>query len=171
VEDNRRCGRYGAGYPPLCVRHERIARDEERGDALNQFISRGVNRVVGSIFGRHSDFVRNEISHLIDESGGDIVEKLTDTLNRMGDVNFRPEPGARPARGAPPPPRQPPPPRRNGQAARQVLGFPADLKLTPEIVKARKRKLAELFHPDKGGSPDAMRRVNQAADELLANLP
>lgn len=67
------------------------------------------------------------------------------------------------------PPRQPP---VNPQLeARRVLGFDPNQPLTAELVKARKKALGQLFHPDKqGGSTDAMARVNDAADVLLANL-
>jgi hypothetical protein len=44
-------------------------------------------------------------------------------------------------------------------------------QLTAERVKARKRELASLCHPDKqGGSVRAMKRVNEAADTLLKSL-
>jgi len=44
-------------------------------------------------------------------------------------------------------------------------------QLTAERVKARKRELASLCHPDKqGGSISAMKRVNEAADALLKSL-
>ena len=53
---------------------------------------------------------------------------------------------------------------------RVILGFGPEQKLTIQIVKDRKRKLAEMYHPDKGGSPEAMQRVNVAADVLIAAL-
>lgn len=83
-----------------------------------------------------------------------------------------PGPGPRPSS----PPRQPPPPPRRPPPdptieARRILGFDPTQKLTPELIAARKKALARLFHPDvEGGSVDAMARVNNAADVLLAKL-
>lgn len=75
------------------------------------------------------------------------------------------------ARRPPPPPPPSSPPPDPLIEARRVLGFePAD-KLTKEIVHKRKQALARVFHPDMpGGSEAAMKRVNQAADTLLAKL-
>ena len=71
----------------------------------------------------------------------------------------------------PPPPRTPPPPPRAVEDPRVILGFEPGEQLTSARVKARKRELAKLFHPDKeGGSAHAMKRVNEAADELLKSL-
>ena len=50
------------------------------------------------------------------------------------------------------------------------MGFGADTPLTVKLVKERRRKLAELYHPDHGGSDAAMRRINAAADALLATF-
>lgn len=75
--------------------------------------------------------------------------------------------------GAPPPPRpSSPPPIDPEIEARRILGFePAD-RLTREMVVERKRALAKVFHPDLStGSVEQMKRVNLAADVLLAKLP
>jgi hypothetical protein len=67
--------------------------------------------------------------------------------------------------------RTPPPPPTAADDPRVVLGFEPQEKLTEARVKARKRDLASLFHPDKeGGSMAAMKRVNEAADNLLKTL-
>lgn len=52
-----------------------------------------------------------------------------------------------------------------------ILGFePAEI-LTIERVQDRKKALAKVFHPDlHGGSEAQMKRVNAAADVLLAKL-
>lgn len=79
-------------------------------------------------------------------------------------------------RGAQPPPRprQPPPPKPHPVdkigPARVVMGFPANLKLTPELIKERRKQLALIFHPDRGGSPDGMSKINAAADLILKDL-
>lgn len=53
---------------------------------------------------------------------------------------------------------------------RVILGFAPDTKLTVELIKERRRALANLWHPDKGGSPEAMQRLNAATDALLQQL-
>ena len=75
-----------------------------------------------------------------------------------------------PRRAAPPPRRPPPPPPVAKEDPRAVLHFGPDERLTKEMVTQRRRALAALCHPDKGGSLAAMQKVNQAADELLRGL-
>ncbi len=83
-----------------------------------------------------------------------------------------PPPGSPPPRSQPPPqpPRRPPPPDPTLRA-REILGFEPTERITAEMVNDRKKKLARVFHPDmQGGSEAQMKRVNQAADVLLAKL-
>lgn len=70
----------------------------------------------------------------------------------------------------PPPPGPRPPQQRPGEDPRTVLGFGATVALTIGMVKERRKKLAGLYHPDQGGSDEAMRRINAAADALLKEL-
>jgi hypothetical protein len=54
-----------------------------------------------------------------------------------------------------------------------VLGFVPGQKLTAEIIKVRKRKLATIYHPDNNGAEgdvEALKMVNAAADMLLKKL-
>jgi hypothetical protein len=68
-------------------------------------------------------------------------------------------------------PRTPPPPPQAAEDPRVVLMFEPGEQLTEARVKARKRELASLCHPDKpGGSIRAMKRVNEAASNLLKSL-
>lgn len=53
---------------------------------------------------------------------------------------------------------------------RIILGFGPNDVLTKDIIKARQRFLAAEYHPDKGGSTEAMQRVNDAAEELLKSV-
>lgn len=78
-------------------------------------------------------------------------------------------------RQAPPTPRQrpvaaPPPPAPVREDPRVILGFRPGQPLTPDDIKRRRRELAQLFHPDRGGSEETMRRVSAAADALIAEL-
>lgn len=50
------------------------------------------------------------------------------------------------------------------------MGFDPGEKLTAERVNVRRKKLAQIYHPDVGGSLEHMTRVNAAADALLAKL-
>ena len=70
---------------------------------------------------------------------------------------------------------RPPPPRRPPEdptiKAREILGFEPGEPLTAERVHKRKQALAKVFHPDlPSGSAEQMRRINTAADALLAKL-
>lgn len=68
-------------------------------------------------------------------------------------------------------PEEPQAPQESKEDPRLVLGFEKDQELTAADVKARKRALAMIYHPDKaGGSARAMKRVNDAADRLLNSL-
>lgn len=68
-----------------------------------------------------------------------------------------------------------PPPAPKGSpllAARAHLHFSADEPLTVEIIKARRKVLARLAHPDvtANGSNEAMAKINKATEILLASL-
>jgi hypothetical protein len=72
-------------------------------------------------------------------------------------------------RPPPPPPRAPAPDPL--QRARELLGFEPTERLTVEKIQKRKQALARVFHPDMaGGSEAQMKRINAAADALLAKL-
>ena len=50
-----------------------------------------------------------------------------------------------------------------------VLGLPKDA--TVDQVKMRRKQLAQVYHPDReGGNLDAMKLVNNAADEIVRKL-
>lgn len=57
-------------------------------------------------------------------------------------------------------------------AARTLLHFSATEPLTVEIVKARRKHLARIAHPDAtaNGSNTEMARINQATQVLLASI-
>jgi hypothetical protein len=55
--------------------------------------------------------------------------------------------------------------------AREVLGFDEDEELTRRDVSRRKRELAFDANPDRGGSLEKMKKINNAADVLLASIP
>lgn len=50
-----------------------------------------------------------------------------------------------------------------------VLGLPKTA--TVDQVQARRKQLAEIYHPDReGGNLDAMKLVNNAADEIVRKM-
>ena len=51
--------------------------------------------------------------------------------------------------------------------ARQTLGLALSGRLTEQLVKKVHKALAVQHHPDKGGDPDTMTRLNNARDVLL----
>lgn len=71
--------------------------------------------------------------------------------------------------------RRPPPPppaelelQRELARARMELGFEHRAPLTVDDVEKRRKELARKHHPDLGGNPERMVRINQAADLLVA---
>jgi hypothetical protein len=52
--------------------------------------------------------------------------------------------------------------------ARRLLGLDEDADA--RAVRAARRRLAKESHPDTGGSPEAMRLLNEAADVVLGDL-
>ena len=64
------------------------------------------------------------------------------------------------AASAPPPP---PPPRSMRHAC-------PDPELAVDLVGAGLRSLAKRHHPDKGGDPDLMKKLNSTADWLKARV-
>ena len=51
--------------------------------------------------------------------------------------------------------------------ARQTLSLPLSGRLDAQTVKRAQKRLAVQHHPDKGGDPAMMTRLNQARDVLL----
>lgn len=136
------------------------------------------------------DFDDDDIDELVEEFMGDPVRAATDRL--VGSFFDAPQVQdlfSRAARAvdsigkamdrAQTPRQKPqtPPKRRQNvrvrrpskeQIARKILHFADKEALTKDLIKKRQRDLASLCHPDKGGSTEAMQKINQAADILLA---
>jgi hypothetical protein len=166
------CDRPGLGDPPLCRAHFEQA---HYGPGLDD------EDPVMDVFDRLFEHPR--VQQWVGTLGDRLEALLADKLERrkqefyVGPHNgYRsewppPPPGGRPRSaprpGAPPPP-PPPAPRPSVDEARVVLGFPPTGALTVAQVKKRQRELAAIVHPDKGGSEEAMTRVNAAADLLIS---
>lgn len=62
--------------------------------------------------------------------------------------------------------------RRKLAEAYVIMGIDPKGVLTPDVVKKRKQELSRVYHPDlnSNGSVEMMKRLNAAADLLLASL-
>jgi hypothetical protein len=55
--------------------------------------------------------------------------------------------------------------------AREILHFDPASVLTEQVINDRRKQIAKAVHPDRaGGSDEQMKRVNLAADLLIASL-
>lgn len=73
-----------------------------------------------------------------------------------------------------PPPKAPPPPSPSttfnvqDRPWREVLAVPVHFPAHEASIMERYRALSKLIHPDVGGSTDAMRELNRARDQAMA---
>jgi hypothetical protein len=125
-------------------------------------------------FDEEEDFEDDEydLSDVVDEALEHprvrrVFDMLTETLDRAGQLIDKVSRGSIPKHA---PPAQP-------QAQKKllnpylVLGFNPHQPLTEDMIKTRRRRLAEIYHPDKpGGDVEAMKMVTAAADMLLKKL-
>ena len=166
TRSGRPCTKAGIGNPPLCRTHRVQAEGGIEEDLAEGFTDGIVDRVLDHPTARGA----------FDRIAGsfDRVAQVIDDLS-MGRVPWRKTqeevPPPRPQNGGPRRPPPPPSPRLNGLAtAYTILGFAPGTKVTAEAVKERRKELAKLFHPDRGGSTEAMQRVNAAVERVLASL-
>ena len=144
-DGKRRCSRNGFGNPPLCRAHAVQIQMDGTPSWFN------ILEMADRAFSKSN----NETVQQVRSIFGDYLAGTVNSSN---------------ARQVPPPeaPTAPPPAPED---PRVILMFEPGEQLTAERVKARKRELASLCHPDKqGGSISAMKRVNEAADALLKSL-
>lgn len=161
-DDGRRCSRNGFGNPPLCRPHAiQVNLDGKRVEFPEESPLFGLLDAADRLFSSSG----NETVHQLRNIFG---EFLANAANGSREYPTHP-----PQNGAPPrePPRPPEPPPISAGDPRIILGFEPGEGLTAARVKGRQRDLAKLFHPDKqGGSEAAMKRVTEAARELLKTL-
>ena len=100
------------------------------------------------------------------------IAKLTKSIDHLGQVfdglGQAKDPGNPTSKRANQSRPQPTPPHKENP--RIVLGFGPQLRLTKEMIRERRKDLARLCHPDRGGSEVAMKRINQAVEMLLSKL-
>ncbi len=147
VDTDGRCRRRGygpAGGPVFCEEH---ADEEYEGLDTDQIIDTlldnpQVQKGVGKV--------------------NSLLDKLAGVIDRVAAGDF---PARKPA------PQMPAVKQANPlMRARLILHFGPKDVLTKELISARRKQVARLAHPDLGGSPEAMREVNVAADLLLSAL-
>jgi hypothetical protein len=183
-DDQRRCRRIGYGNPPLCRHHRIVIEAElEADDPLDDLLG-DVDRWISQKRGPEADLLQGLMSVL----GTVVLPRILHSQQQAAYQRARMA-GARARRRHPgreipfPPPPPPPPPfdwqpppapdpvRQGLVKARQVLNFEPNEALTAEAINKRRRELARVYHPDRpNGSKEAMQRINEAADDLLANL-
>jgi hypothetical protein len=183
----RRCKKPGEGQPALCARHWSIVHDEPLSPIDTPIVEAAFHRVmetpafhqvVGSVSG-----LADRLGHYVDrvvskdpavqqaafDEGLAFITALRDRA-RAAQPPRRAAEGTPPPRSAPPPPPRRPPPPDPLAEARRVLGFAPGAPLTKDDVKDRQRSLAKRHHPDRGGNPEIMKRINIAADAILKTL-
>lgn len=179
------CDDPGLGDPPLC----RVHYDEVFSETAEAPYQGDVDVAVRDFLGHVMSHPR--VAAFISKMQGNVDTLLNAKFyqgpGRGYAATWPPPPGgARPGPAPPPPPggggatggqgqrqqRPPPPPRPRVKLEdpRVVLGFPSDKALSQAEIKQRQRALAAMFHPDVGGSHEAMQRVNTAAEALLSEL-
>jgi len=160
----RPCTRAGSGNPPLCEKHleEILAEDDDDmlGELLDHPTVRGAFDRVTSRVVRSLD----QIAPFIDR----LTQGRPQSRAQSRPTAPRPRPGPRPRPEAPRTPPRASTPRP--EDPRTILGFAPGARLDAAMIKNRRRELAQIFHPDHGGSPEAMKRVNLAVEALLAGL-
>lgn len=128
---------------------------------------------------------RDPIANLLDmvletPQAKQMFESVQDLIDRAGNaIDPRYHVSQQKAREAyqkhqpppPPPPREPQtPPIDVDLLARRVMHFGPEEILTKERIMKQRRTLAAICHPDKGGSTEAMKQLNEAATLLLQKL-
>ena len=158
-DGGRRCSRNGFGNPPLCRPHAiQVNLDGKRIEFPKESPLFGLLDAADRLFSSSGNETVQQVRAIFGEF-------LAEAANQS---NARQVP---PPRQQHSPPKSPPNASRAKDDPRVVLGFEPGEQLTAARVKARQRDLAILFHPDKeGGSEAAMKRVNEAATELLSCL-
>lgn len=143
------------GDPPLCMEHS----------GLFEMLGDGAPESIGELAGRVLDMP--VVQDMFDRFAGRVESFFQrDAKYHYLDQHI-PPPQPRQARTQRPASAPAAPKREN---PRVVLGFGSQVKLTTDMVKQRRRELATLWHPDRGGSTEALQKVNEAADALLKQL-
>lgn len=165
-DGGRRCSRNGFGNPALCKAHSiQTVIDGEQVEGLPEDSS--LFELLG-LADRMFSRSENETVQQVRSIFGEFLAGAANSSNAAHQVPHQRGPSRPPPRQSPP---RPPQGRERAGECRAILGLEPREQLTEARIKARKRELAKIYHPDReGGSPTAMKRVNEAADYLLKSL-
>jgi hypothetical protein len=145
------CRRVGQGSPPLCADHA-----IEAEEYTSQF-EETVDGVIDGVL-EHP-----RVQRLADRFYG-LLEQAAAVLEQV-------KRGEMPAARRAAPAGTPAPGAGGEAAARAVLHFDPAEALTKDKIRVRFRALAQLVHPDHGGSNAAMAKLNEAAKLLYRACP
>ena len=175
------CGAPGIGDPPLCAFHFSTVDDVDfEADDEAAVWSRAQRRPNANPAPGHKiDLMTAILQHpesaaLIETLVGKAREFFRQTVTPGGGYQAEcppPPPGGekRRRRNAPPSDGSAPT-RMSADEARISLGFAPGQPLSEAVLRQRRRALTAMFHPDAGGSDEAMKRLNQAVAMLLDEL-
>lgn len=163
-EGRRRCRRNGTGNPPLCAAHRTVIVDAAASAGAG-----GVQQALHELMSNGRVSKKTLERALGDVLAGFGIGVGGATFTPPAGMNLPPNWRERMHTAPPPPPIDLAAERRKRAVAeaRRTLGFGPGEVVTEEAIKARKRELAKRYHPDRGGDPSQMARVNDAADVLL----
>jgi hypothetical protein len=175
---HRRCPNPGLGVPPLCARHYREAygiEEAEDTDPVQEIFDFLLQqpRVQHAVQQATAKF--HDLQELIEHFGLKQLEQFQQLKAHQSPHYQGPgrgfasttDPGRHP--GAKQKRRQRRAPTKQ-EDPRIVLGFPPGQALTADEIKKRRRELARILHSDQGGNDESMKRLNAAAEALLAQL-
>lgn len=172
-----RCQRIATQQGQLCGQHRRQLEEElaASGHSLIDDVMEGRVSIGDAISGAVTGFTEKLFGEnpLLRDMAN--AARRAQATARARQASGSPPPGASqspPPRGAPRPPPPPSPSLHQQRAkAREILHFDPGQVLTEPAINDRRKQLAKACHPDRpGGSTEQMKRVNLAADLLLAEL-
>lgn len=148
----RKCPSPGKGIPPLCPKHFKQKAQEATGASWATLLDVVMQQPKTKVIFEKVDGVLEKANGLLAKVAVGDFSDLQDLLTKAGKqrVVYQPE--------------------VKEENPRVVLGFKVTDKLTASMIKDRRRELAKILHPDKGGSDEAMQRMNVAADKLLKEV-
>lgn len=153
------CRRAGYGVPPLCDTHAEEIEEDDDEEKYSDLVEKVLeNPQVQTLLDKAAGVVER-LGAVVEQVAKERAEQIIDRVKQTAQARAQ-----RPAT---------PPPRKDidlVKAARSILHFSPTESLTAEKIKDRRRELAKMCHPDKGGSTDQMQKINRAADILIKSV-
>jgi hypothetical protein len=153
------CRLQGYGVPPLCDRHAEEVEEDDDEEKYSDLVEKVLeNPQVQTLLDKASAVV-DRLGLVVEQVAKQRAEQLFERVKQGAQ--------ARAQRATQPPPRKD---IDLAKVARSILHFSPTESLTAEKIKDRRRELAKMCHPDKGGSTDQMQKINRAADILIKSV-